>query len=148
MATKIEGLWILDTSVAVAWFFENEEQHDAAIEVLRDVRREPNSYVVPPLFYAEVVNVLARKSNNVDWVREGLATVISFGIRTLMLAEPALLQTADWACKGLGGYDATFVALAQDLGGRWLTTDTRAARIADEHAVTLLGWTRIKNRDA
>lgn len=52
------------------------------------------------------------------------------GVRTVQLSEAALVRTAYGACGGLSGYDATFVALAEDLGARWLTADERAAEIA------------------
>jgi predicted nucleic acid-binding protein len=43
----------------------------------------------------------------------------------------------DW---GLSGYDATYVALAQLTGGKWLTADARAAKkVRRSSLVTLLG---------
>ncbi|MBI4729137.1 MAG: type II toxin-antitoxin system VapC family toxin [Acidobacteria bacterium] len=137
-----ERLWVLDTSVAAAWFFEDDPAHGASLAVRDDLRDRPAAYVVPPLFYAELVHVLARKSGKRPaFVRAALRLILRLGIRTVGLPESALVRTADWACKALGGYDATFVALAEDLGARWITADERAARAAGrDRAVALARW--------
>ena len=149
MATRTDDLWVLDTSVVVAWLSPTEDGHSRAVEVIRDVRDRPGRYVVPHLLYSEMANVLARKlERDTARVRDVIVELVRFGLSTLALSEAALLRMTEWSCTGLGGYDATFVALAEDLGGRWLTADGRAAKIADEHAVTVLGWTRIRNARA
>jgi predicted nucleic acid-binding protein len=38
----------------------------------------------------------------------------------------------------LSGYDATFVALAESVSGRWLTADREAVRIAGSRLAELL----------
>lgn len=141
MATRTE-LWVLDSSVAVAWFSADDAQHARAVEVLQHVRDEPRRYVVPHLFYSEVANVLSRKwGRDAASVRLAIGSLVRFGLATLGLSEAALLRMAELSCSGLGGYDATFVALAEDLGGRWLTADDRAARNARDVALTLDAWT-------
>jgi len=125
-----DGPWVLDTSVAVAWFFTDEPLRTEALAVREMLRDRPASFVVPSLFHAELVHVLARKSaRDFAFVESALGLVMRLGVRTLALSDSALVRTAHWACKGLTGYDATFVALAEDLGGRWLTADRKAARI-------------------
>lgn len=137
-----EPRWVLDTSVAVAWFFTDEPGRDEALAVRNDLMEDPDRYLVPSLFHAELVHVLARKSaRDVGFVEEALRLVLRLGIRTMPLSEQALLRTAHWACEGLSGYDATSVALAEDLGGRWLTADERAARVAGSNsAQTVEAW--------
>lgn len=140
MATRTSRPWVLDTSVAVAWFLPVEVQHERALIVRRDVRDNAHLYVVPTLFYSELIHVLARAWGGAVWVRAGVESVMRFGIRMLPISEQAWMRTADWASEGLGGYDATFVALAEDLGGRWLTADKQAARIAKDRALPLDEW--------
>ena len=136
-----ERRWVLDTSIAVAWFFTDEAGRDQALAVRDDLKQDPDRYFVPVLFHAELVHVLARKSaRNAGFSREALRLVLRLGIRTLPLSEQALVRTTHWACQGLSGYDATFVALAEDLGGRWLTADESAARVAADVAQTLQAW--------
>lgn len=133
---------VLDTSVAVGWFAQQDAQSLAALRVRAEVRDNPDRFVVPPLFHAELVHVLTRKSErDEEAVRAALRIILRLGIRTQALSEGALLRTAHWSCAGLGGYDATFVALAEDLNGCWLTADGRAARVVGpELAVTLTDW--------
>jgi predicted nucleic acid-binding protein len=137
-----EPRWVLDTSIAVAWFFTDEPGRDEALAVRNDLREDPDRYFIPSLFHAEFVHVLARKSaRNIQFITEALRLVLRLGMRTLPLSEQALLRTTHWACQGLSGYDATFVALAEDLGGRWLTADERAARLAGNKAAqTVDAW--------
>jgi predicted nucleic acid-binding protein len=138
-----EDLWVLDTSIAIAWFFVDEPFRREALSVRQHVRDEPRRFLVPPLFHAELVHTLARKSErDVAFVEAGLATILRLGIRSVLLTEGALLRTADWSCRGLSGYHATFVALAEDLGARWLTAEERAAKLAGPAALALRSWNR------
>jgi predicted nucleic acid-binding protein len=122
---------VLDTSVAAAWFFLDEPSRIAALGVRSQVYSRPGYFVVPHLFYSELVHVVSRKSgSDRQFVERVLAVMISLGLRTLPLSEKALGRLAHWSCLGLSGYDATHVALAEDLGGVWLTLDKRAAKRA------------------
>jgi predicted nucleic acid-binding protein len=137
-----ESRWVLDTSIAVSWFFTDDPGREQALAVREDLKQRPDRYFVPPLFHAELVHVLARKSaRDARFTKEALRLVLRLGIRTLPLSEDALLRTTDWACQGISGYDTTFVALAEDLGGRWLTADERAASVVgDKAAHTVDAW--------
>jgi len=130
-----EGPLVLDTSVAAAWFFVDEPHRQEALEVRADLRDHPERFVVPALFHSELLHVLARKSGrDLPFVREALGLLLRLGIRTLSLSAAA----ARWACRGLSGYEATFVGLAENLGGRWLTADARAARVVGARRAVLL----------
>ena len=134
-----DGPWVLDTSVAAAWFFTDESFHVEALVVQNLLRDEPSHFVVPSVFYSELTHVLARKSGrDASFVGEALTLMFRLGVRTLMLSESALLRAGYWACRGLSGYDATFVALAEDVAGRWLTGDVRAAKLAGSEAAEIL----------
>ncbi len=137
-----EGPWVLDTSVVAPWFSTDEPQRPQALALRDAVRDQPRRFVIPHLLHSELVHVLNRKSGgDAVFVRDALALFLRLGMATLPLTEGALLRTAHWAAKGIGGYDATFVALAEDLGGRWVTADERAAKVAGRtRAVTLRSW--------
>ncbi len=141
-----EGPWILDTSVAAAWFFTDEPLRAACLSVRTVLLERPDRFAVPHLVHSELVHVLTRKSGrDMRFVDESLQLFLRLGLRTLPLTEAALLRTGHWACKGMSGYDATFVALAEDLGGEWLTADDRAARLAGAaRAVTVSRWARTR----
>ena len=141
-----ETIVVVDTSIVVPWFFKDEPRRDQALAARDAVRDQPACFVVPPLFHSEFVHVLARKSGKDEpFVREALALILALGLRTVLLSEAALHRTAHWTCRGLSGYDATYVALAEDLGGLWLTADERAAKTAGrKFARTLAGWVRAR----
>ncbi|MBI5504497.1 MAG: type II toxin-antitoxin system VapC family toxin [Deltaproteobacteria bacterium] len=142
--TVTEPLVILDASVVVAWFLTDEPSRVTALALGEAVRDKPRNYVVPPFFHSELVHVLARRSaKDARFVKSAIGLVLRLGLRTVSLSESALLRTGHWACRGLSGYDATYVALAEDLGGRWLTSDERAAKKAGpKFARTLADWAR------
>ena len=128
----MNALWVLDTSVAAGWFFSDELSHEDALSVRAHVAMAPERYVVPSLFHSELVHILARRSGrDARFVAQALQLVMRLGIRTLPLSKAAFLRTVCWTCeRSLSGYDATYVALAEDLQGRWLTADVKAAKIA------------------
>lgn len=137
-------LWVLDTSVAVGWFFDDEPLRSDALAVRDRATDEPQRFVVPVLFYSELLHVLARKSGrDASFVERALLLTQRLGLRTLALSGAAWQKAAGWSCRGLSGYDATFVGLAEDLGARWLTADERAAKsIGAGGAEMLRGFSR------
>ena len=52
-------IWVIDASVALRWFLE-EETHQSADEVLKKVVEDPCRFTVPELFAFEVYAVLQR----------------------------------------------------------------------------------------
>lgn len=54
------SLQILDASVAIQWFVADEVDHSEAIRILCQVRDSPFLFVVPELFFNEMLAVLAR----------------------------------------------------------------------------------------
>ena len=141
-----EDVFVVDTSIVVPWFFTDEPLRERALLARNAVHDQPARFVVPPLFHSEFVHVLARKSGrNKPFVAEALALVLALGLRTVLLSESALLRSAHWACKGLSGYDATYVALAEDLRGIWLSADERAVKTAGaKHATSLRSWSHAR----
>ena len=120
-------VWVLDASVAVKWFFVDESLRDKALAVREVLAARPAEFVIPHLFHSEFVHVLARKSGrDLQFVRHALELVVRLGTPTIGLSERSLRVVAELACDGFSGYDATYLALADDLGGLWLTADARA----------------------
>jgi predicted nucleic acid-binding protein len=63
------------------------------------------------------------------------------GLRTLGLSRDAWLKAVELSCKGLSGYDATYLALAYDLQARWLTDDRKALKKSmSAYILTLEQW--------
>jgi len=139
-----DTLCVLDASIAAPWFFVDEPTHRLSLRVRAEVVERPDVFVVPPLFHSELLHVLARKSGaDAAFVASAIDLVLRLGIRTLPLSEAAWRRASHWACRGMSGYDATYVALAEDLSGFWLTSDDRAAkRAGPKHTRTLKNWMR------
>lgn len=90
---------------------------------------------------SEMMHVLARKSGREqEFVARSINILARLGLRTVGLTDHDWREAARWCGLGLSGYDATYVALAAQLGGHWLTDDTTAARKAPVIAVTLAEW--------
>ncbi|MFQ5739907.1 MAG: type II toxin-antitoxin system VapC family toxin [Acidobacteriota bacterium] len=119
-------IWVVDASVAVRWFLAEEADRNADW-VLDQVVQEPGRFCVPELFAFEVFSVLERLHPEPARVfLEGVMPILQSGI----LRHP---MTGDLAAKadrfvrlGLTGYDACYVALAEEMGGVWLTFDKGA----------------------
>lgn len=129
-------IWVIDASVAVRWFIE-EEIHPRADELLKMVVESPERFAVPELFAFEVYSVLHRlHPDGSDVFQKGIIPLLEGG----MLRHP---MTSDLAVKadrfvqlGLTGYDACYAALAQDLKGLWLTFDRKAHKKLEKENVS------------
>jgi predicted nucleic acid-binding protein len=138
-----DPIWVLDASVAIKWFFTDELLRDEALAVRRELVQRPARFAVPHLFLSEVIHVLARKSaHDHAFVEKSLSLLLRFGLRTIALDTQALQNVARHSCRRLSGYDATYLALAQQIGGRWLTADDEACRQEpNDRCLTLAQWT-------
>src|SRR5205807_592967 len=133
-----DAAWVLDTSVAAAWFLTDDEQHADADRVLEAARTRPDDFAVPELFYSELIHVLATRSgHDAEFVLAAIELVMDLGLRTLPLTREAIARTVNLACAGLAGYDATFVALAESFSATWLTADERAAQVVPGSSATI-----------
>ena len=137
-------MWILDASVVVKWFFIDEPLRNEAIKVREALVQNTTSFIVPHLFFSELVHVLSRKSGkNPQFVQEALNIILSLGLPTIFLNKEALMNAAQFSCEGLSGYDATYLGLAKQLNARWITADYEAVKKAPaELALTLASWAK------
>ena len=125
-------LQILDASVALKWFLktgENEGEVERAIEVLNAVELNPALFVVPSLFYHETHAVSCRRLPTPKAVSEAMELLWHLGMHCVPW-DPEIAQTAaelSFAGK-LSAYDATYLAIAQELKGTWVTFDRKAHR--------------------
>ena len=78
-------IWIVDTSVVVRWYLEEEAAYYAD-EVLKKVVEEPRLFAVPELFAFEVYAVLQRlHPNGLQVFRKGLIEYQVFQIEQILL---------------------------------------------------------------
>ena len=129
-------IWILDASVAVRWFIE-EETHPLADEVLERVISEPEKFAVPELFAFEAFSVLHRlHPNGLEVFRKGIIPLLQGGIFRQPMTESLAVKAHSFFKLGLTGYDVCYAALARDLKGQWLTFDKKAHELIKEEKVS------------
>jgi len=122
-------IWVIDASVAVRWFIE-QENHPHADLILDRMLSYPAKFAVPELFCFEVYSVLNRIHPQGPKVfLKGMMPVLNCGIFRYPMTESLALQASTFIDKGLTGYDACYAALAKDLKGMWLTFDDKAHQL-------------------
>jgi predicted nucleic acid-binding protein len=129
-------IWVIDASVAVRWFIE-EEAHPHADEVLEKIVDEPERFAVPELFSFEVFAVLQRiHPNGLEAFRKGIIPVLQGGVFRQPMTEDLAAKANQFIKLGLSGYDACYAALAKDLKGLWLTFDNNAHSLIRKEKVS------------
>jgi len=129
--------WVIDASVAIRWFLE-EEVHPHADEVLKAVVDSPERFAVPELFSFEVYSVLQRlHPNSLEVFNRGVMHLLQGGILRHPMTEDLAFKADRFVRLGLTGYDACYAALACDLKGKWLTFDKKAHTIIKKEKVSV-----------
>lgn len=131
-------IWVVDASVAVRWFIE-EEFHPNAQKVLQTMVDQPDKFAVPELFSFEVYAVLERvHPQGFQAFIRGVIPLLQSGILRQPMTEDLASRAGRFVQLGLTGYDACYAALAQDLNGIWLTFDNRAHQLIKKKRVSWL----------
>jgi predicted nucleic acid-binding protein len=129
-------IWIVDASVALRWFIQ-EEAHHHADEVLKELIHRPEFFAVPELFAFEVYSVLQRlHPSGLEVFRQGLMPILQGGIFRQPMTDKLAMMAHRYVRLGLTGYDACYAALAQDMKGIWLTFDQKAHRAIEREKVS------------
>ncbi len=120
---------VLDASVALKWFVDDEPLVEEAQRVLDDIEAPPAAYIDPDLFMNEVLAVLVRLPGaDAARVQEAMGLLESLGVARVGNGHELLALAADLACSWrVSGYDAVYLALATLANGVWLTADKQAA---------------------
>lgn len=133
---------VLDASVALKWFVDDEPFADRAAAVLESIRDAPHEFLIPEVFMSECLAVLTRmRGATVEKVQEALTLLESLGLVRIPAGHELLQRAAEYAISwNLSGYDAIYVALAALSDATWLTADARAARrVRTSKLVQVLG---------
>jgi predicted nucleic acid-binding protein len=91
--------------------------------------------IAPPLIDLEVLNAAARRHRMPEFAL--LALVRDLEELAITRIDPRLEDVARWSGRGLSSYDATYAALAEELGAELLTNDAQIHEACPEHAI----WT-------
>ena len=91
--------------------------------------RGDGPFLVPELFYYEVLSVTAKKTRNAQKLTPlRMRWLNNLPLRRTALTPQLVDAMMPFLEAGLTGYDATYAALAQLTSSRWLSYDTRAAQ--------------------
>lgn len=116
---------VLDTSVIIKWFRQEEKLANYALQVRRAYLNEMASIYIPSLVAYEVANVLRYKNElTAAQVEEAVQSLFDMGLEWI---EPsaALMRRAVVIARecDITVYDASFIALAEILNGEFITAD-------------------------
>ncbi|MGO9411916.1 MAG: type II toxin-antitoxin system VapC family toxin [Spirochaetia bacterium] len=129
--------FVIDASVALRWYLE-EERHENADAVRHRLVEEPELFAVPELFAYETFSTLFRVHQRpLQTFLEGVLPMLTSGLLRYPMTETLATRAARFAQAGLSGYDAVYVALAEELGARWLTFDSKAHALIQEHRLSI-----------
>ena len=118
---------IIDASVALKWFFREEEGSERALAVLLDLQEKPAQYMVPELFFVQMLSVLSRAESRLDQLKEHIFTLEELGIARLAHGHELLEKACEYTLSyRLSAYDALYAACAAVTDGVWVTADREA----------------------
>jgi predicted nucleic acid-binding protein len=134
--------FVLDTSIALKWFLEDENNRAYSVTILRSLSDEYRP-IVPWLWYYEMANVLLiqvhRKRVVFEEVKAFLSLIGEMAIDVDAPGKLAILQLPHLAREHrLTSYDTAFLELANRLQLPLATSDKELIRAAPECGVQLL----------
>lgn len=117
---------VLDASVALKWFIDEDKSSEAR-RLVRLIKQDKVSVYVPPIFPFEVVNILSLKENiSSQSLFASIGFLYSLNLRPGINSEEFLVKSATLSKNfKITVYDASYVALAQDLKIGFLTADKK-----------------------
>lgn len=121
---------VLDTSVIVKWFRQEEELARLALALRERYLQGQITVAVPMLLIYELANVLRYKSElTTEQVQEAVESLLDMGLEWIEPSVAAMRRAVSLAREGgITVYDATFVAVAETLGAALVTADEQLAR--------------------
>lgn len=122
---------VLDASVGLP-LVRDEIESPRVTHRLQELRVAGYRFVVPSVFWLEIVNVLGRRYHATPRAMlEAIVELEAAGLETVELDRPMLLLALDAVTRhGLTAYDAAYLALADAADAQLLTADARLAAAA------------------
>ena len=133
---------IIDASVALKWFIEEENSHKALL--LRDKISNDITPIVPTLFFYEIINVLRYKTEfGINDIKKVLESLIDFQFVIEDPEKELMEKTIDLAFKyGTTIYDASYLALGEKYDTKLITADKKLVeKISSEKYLLLSEFT-------
>ncbi|MBU4220605.1 MAG: type II toxin-antitoxin system VapC family toxin [Euryarchaeota archaeon] len=123
---KVNGVFVLDASVVIKWFSE-EEYTDRALKLRDDFSKGDIELVVPDLILYEVSNAL-RYNPDFDEtdVADAVGTLFDIGISIIVPNREVINSALNLAYEHkITVYDAYYVALAKEINFKLITADRK-----------------------
>ncbi len=116
---------IIDANIGVKWFAK-EDGSDSARSILKDHIEEHTILCVPELFVYELTNALRYKKTTVDQLKAIVHELFDFQLEYIPITEMIMEKAAELSFHyQLTIYDAVYLALAETLNARLITTDEK-----------------------
>ena len=123
---------VLDASVVIRWF---DPHPGSAIALRSEFEAGRLAVTVPTLLFLELLNVAGRQWRWREDKLQDLARELE-GAKFEAL-DPQLDRVAIWVSRGLTAYDASYVALAEQLDFPLVTDDRAILNAAPDVAIAL-----------
>jgi len=123
---RLEGCFVLDSSVIVKWFVE-EEFTNKALLIRQALLVGKVELVAPDLILYEIPNALrfSQKLNEED-IKKIISSLFGIGMEITVPVRRILDSAIDFSFKfNITLYDAYFIALAKDIGYEFITADEK-----------------------
>ncbi len=126
-ARPVAGVYVVDASVAVKWFLE-EEGSSLAERLLREAYEGYRRLIAPPLLWYEVGNALRYSPESDEELFQDLQALLTCPVECVEPAFDAIPTLGVLARrKGLTLYDAAYLSLSIEWGVPLLTEDRKLA---------------------
>lgn len=129
--------YVIDPSVAIRWFLR-DIFHPHADQVLKRLIQNPEQFAVPELFLYEMLALLYRHHPHAGEVfASDVDRLLRSGVLRYPMTEHIYGRARRFIAAGLTGFDAVYPALAEEIGGWWITFDSKAHRRIEEGHVSI-----------
>ncbi len=120
---------VIDASVAMKWYFSDEEHGEKALKILEAHASDRLSLLAPALLEFEMANVMvvAKRRGRVK-DEDTIGAMEGFtGLGISFYPMDSLFKKILGYChvNGISAYDAAYIALAEDLKTDFVTADKR-----------------------
>lgn len=131
---------IVDTSVALKWLNESEQDRELAVQVYENHIEHKEEIIVPDLFYIEAANALTTKNvSSEEDIVKGIAFLFNSGLHKHAVTQENLTEAAISAKKyKTSVYDMLYAVIAKSKNAKLITADKKFARAVNLPYVQLL----------
>ncbi len=122
----IEGVFVLDSSVLIKWF-SNEDDTSIALKLRDSYVKGKASIVCPDLVIYEIANALRyNKALKEKDIKNSVDSLLSMGISVIVPTKQVIESAISIALQhDITVYDAYFIALAKELNFKYVTADEK-----------------------